>query len=330
MIWATLIALPTSTPDNSNGGTETGSPCVFTGNQIACNDSSGRSWNLPINERIGCPINETLRQPYPRGLVTEPNNLLILPNEWYPSPGGQWGAPQDPYSLMGLVNGAGEPLQANLVRQVQFGLRSQRLSKDTNWRGMIVPDIKWTFQGVSSAGDPGVQYGISSTFHYNAASYVGPRIATGAVANKGRRFDFGARLPSNTYDLPAYPVTIETYCGFWFSLRMEVSSPYWQRLSDCFPTWRDTNGDLVIPAGFSTEGCPTDQIAFGETRYQWVPWTWIPWTGYDMRLQGLPTSYVPSRRATGGGIFKNVRYSEPAGNGIWVPVVEVQTVQQED
>lgn len=326
-LWATLIALPTSTPDTSGGGDPLPSPCRFDGGSIECSDDSGRNWTLPVNERVGCPINETIRRPYPRALVTNENTFALLPNEWFPSAGGKWSVPQNPYDLNGLVDENGNPTVENIVRNVRFGLRSQRLTKGTLWLNVPVEDVKWTFTGPSSNGDPGTQYGITTTYSYAAASYTGPGAPPGAVAGKGRAYDRARRAPSNAYDLSAYPITLQTYCGFWYSIAMERSVAYWQQLSSCINQELDEDDEPIMPAGFSHEGCPEGQIAFGETRHRWEIWTWIPWTRHDMREEGFDTPFVPVRRATGGGIFQNRMYQEPTGNGIWVPVVEVQTVQ---
>ena len=299
----------------------------MTSGTIECSDDSGRSWTLPVDERVGCPINEMIRQPYPRAMVTQENRFALLSNEWFPGEGGKWSAPQNPYSLDGLIDAQGNPLVENIVRNVRFGLRSQRLPKGTNWLGSQVDDIKWTFTGASSNGDPRVQFGVTTTYSYAAASYTGPGAPAGAVNGKGRVYDRARRLPGNAYTLPAYPITLQTYCGFWYSIAMERSIAYWQQLSSCIDPEYDEDGNAIVPAGFSTEDCPYGKIAFGETRHRWEIWTWIPWTRYDMREEGFSTPYVPVTKATGGGIFQNRVYMEPTANGLWVPVVEVQTVQ---
>jgi hypothetical protein len=297
--------------------------------QLQCRDASGEVWILRVDLKVPCPMNETIRQPYPRALVSKESYFGILPAEWNPGPGGLWSDPQDVYSLVGKVDADGNPLREGLVRRVEFGLRAQRLPKNTNWLGMLVPDINWAFTGASSDGDASFQEGITATFSYAAASYVGPNASTGAVPNKGRAFNFTSKLPDSSYNLPAYPVRVTTYCGFWNSIKMEQSVKYWQQLSTCIPTWEDELGNIVIPAGYSSEGCPAGEIAFGEWRYRWEPVVLQEWTPIDMRIFSLPTTYVGSTRATGGGIFKNVTYREPAGGGIWVPAVEVQTIAED-
>lgn len=288
-------------------------------------------WVLNVDHTVPCPSNEAIREPYPRALVTKTNYFVLLSNEWAPSEAGLWSPPQDVMNLIGKVDADGEPLEADLVRRVQFGLRAQRLPKDTVWLGDRVPDVNWTFTGPASDGSARVQAGYTATFAYAASSYDGPNTTYGAVPNTGRRFDFASKLPGNQYDLPAFPVKLTTYCGFWQSVRGEMSVPYWQRLGECFNAERDPiTNEIIVRAGFSAEGCPNGQVAFGRTAYRWQQGTIQEWTRLDMRrLFGLPYTYVTWERATAGGIFKNRRYMEPANAGIYVPVVEVQTVQED-
>jgi hypothetical protein len=332
-IWATLNALPTATPQVVviGGGEET--PCSWVTTegltaQLQCRDEGGNIWVLNVDVRVPCPMNEVIREPYPRILVDQEGYYGLVPAEWSPSEAGEWSAPQNVYSLQGKVDVDGNPLYPDLVRNVRFGLRAQRLSKNTNWLGMVVPAVNWNFAGNSSDGDPRYQEGFTSTFSYAAASYVGPEINTGAVANKGRRFDFANSRPGDAYDLPAFPIKITSYCGFYHSIKLEQSEEYFQPLGSCILAQTNPDGSLIIPAGFARHDCPNGMIVFGEIRYRWTPVVLQSWTPIDMKRFGVSTTYVPYSRATAGGVFRGTVYMEPRGNGIWQPVVEVQTVQE--
>jgi hypothetical protein len=325
------MALPTATTVPFGGGGDVGTPCEWIigrggAAQLQCRDQRGKVWSIRVDLTVQCPQNQVIREPYPRALVSVPNNFGLLPASWNPSENGLWSDPQEPYNLRGLIDAEGNPLEEGLVRRVQYGMRAQRLAKEQNWLGRSVPDITWSFTGNSSDGSPKVRYGITATYAYASASFVGAGVNTGAVAGKGRRFDFGARRPSNLYDLPAFPVKVSSFCGFWQSVKLEESVKYWQQLSRCFDTYTDENGDPVTPAGFSDEGCPTGQIAFGEWRYKWEPRVLQSWTPLDLRVLGLPDPYLEFSGSTSAGLFKGVLYEEPVGRGIWVPVVEAQTV----
>jgi hypothetical protein len=332
-VWATIQALPTAIPVDVDDTSSAGLPCQWAETnsanaQLQCRDGSGRVWLLNVDIATTCPMNEVIVEPYPRALVSIPNRFGLLPKEWNPSATGLWSEPVDVYSLDGLVDWSEEPLSAGLVRNVQFGLRSQRLTFGSRWLGAYVPNVNWTFSTDSATGEPRTQYGISSTFAFAAASYIGPDITTSAQANKGRAFDFVNKAPSTSYTLPAYPVIVKSYCGFWQSLKLEESKRYWHPLMDCVPLRLDANGDPSLPAGFDQGDCPTNQMQFGEWRYRWEPVVLQAWTPINMQRFGSPTPYVSFSRATTHGLYKGVVWKEPVGRGIWVPVVEVQTVQQ--
>jgi hypothetical protein len=286
---------------------------------------------LNVDLQVPCPLAETVREPYPRSLVTQPTTFALLKNDWSPSEDGLYSAPQDVISLIGKIDGDGNPLEAGLVRRVQFGMRAQRLPKDEVWLSERVPDINWVFTGPSSDGSPRAQGGVTATYAYAAASYAGPEVATGAIAGKGRRFDLNTKLPSNRYDLPAYPVKLTTYCGFWQTVRGDVSVKEWKATSACFAAQRDAvTNEIIVPAGHATEGCPTGQISAGSYVFRWKTATIQPWMRLNMKDFGLPNTFVVWTKASGGGLFKTRYYKEPANYGIFVPVVEVQTVQQDN
>jgi hypothetical protein len=286
---------------------------------------------------VSCPVNEVLRVPYPRALVSEPVDFQLLPSQWSPSEGGRHGNEYNPTNLSDLIDEDGNPIGEGIHRKVLVWMRGERLVYQSQWPPFLppgsrqtgtmdVPDIRWDFTGRSSAFE-NTQYGTSARFSYETASYVGPNAATGAVSNKGRRFDFNADIPTDSYDLPAYPASVQTYCGLWRKITGEKSERYWHRLTQCFPTYEDPQGNLVVPAGHSTEGCPTGSIAYGEWRYRWKPFT-TEWVPMDMRDEtGAPVSFIVMRWTTSGGVFKNQRWWEPTYGGLWVPAVEVQTVQ---
>ncbi len=271
--------------------------------------------------------------------MDEPVNFSLLPAQWHPSEAGQPGQIHNPSNLADYMDADGNPTAAGVYRNVQIWLRTERLIADSQWPPFtpfdstqtdkqIVPKIQWQFTGRTANGDPQIQLGPLASFSYAAASYSGVDASTGAVPNKGRRFDFNGRQPSSSYDLPAYPVNVFSYCGLWRSIRGQVSERYWHPLTQCFPTYRDENGNWAVPAGHETEGCPAGYIAYGEWRFRWTDMQW-QWDPVDMRDLGLPKSYLVNPYSTAGGLFNGTRWWEPRQAGIWVPVVEVQTVQQE-
>ncbi len=334
-LWATVVALPTATPSGADS-TGTTTECDLVDGRFTCANIFLRG-AVPIN----CPINEAFRQPYPRALVDETVTYRLLPSDWYPNVNGGWSMPADPDNIDELEDDDREPIMEGIYKQMQLGLRSERLQPGTLWPPSrfikpghpfqvpdLVPPVVWRFSGRASNNELSVQYGVSSTYSYAAASYVGTDVATSAQPNKGRRFDFANRRPGASYDLPAYPVQVESYCGFWYSIRGKKSKKYWINTSTCQPRPVNAEGEPFTPAGTSGELCPSGQIAAGEFRFYWDDFQ-TEWSPKDMREEMPGFSYLAQRRTTGGGTFAGIEYKEPTASGVWVPVVEVQTVQQE-
>ncbi len=334
--WATLISLPTATPAASTGGT-TAQECELVDGLFTCG-------NIPLVGRnpISCPINEVMRVPYPRSIVVETTKFNLVPAQWFPSEDGKWSEPpSNAANIADFIDSNGLPIREGIYRNIQLGLRGERLKKEQEWPPRsfikptapfqipeIVPDVKWTFTGRSAKGDLAVQFGLTTTYAYAAASYVGADAATGAVPNRGRRFDFAARQPGNTYDLPAYPVNLLSYCGFWQGIRGEISKKEWISESTCENKPVDADGKPYMPAGTSDEKCFNGQISYGHYAFYWSRFQ-TAWQPKDLREENWPTSYVYEDRATAGGGFAGREWKEPYGNGVFVPVIEVQTVQQD-
>jgi hypothetical protein len=326
------VALPTATPgaaDPWSSATE----CKFVNGRFTCGDIFLRG-SIPID----CPINVAFRQPYPRALVSEKVQFQLLPATWYPSATGAWTTPADPDNLLDIQDADGDPIGVGFYKQMQLGLRSERLAAGSYWpppssppRALPpqeVPRVMWEFTGPAANGEPSAQFGISSTYSYNAASYVGPSATNGATPNKGRRFDFASRRPGSTYDLPAYATTVRSHCGFWYAIRGMRSAKYWVNTSECRPKPIDpVTGLPYLPALTNDVACPAGQYAAGDWKYYWEEFQ-TAWEPKDMREEGMPSSYLTQQKTTAGGAFAGVEYREPSLGGVWVPVVEIQTTQQ--
>jgi outer membrane biosynthesis protein TonB len=332
--WATLIALPTATPA-ANGGAVKTMECDIIDGKFTCGDVPLRG-ETPIS----CPINEVLRVPYPRSLVNETTKFNLVPATWFPSESGTWSTPSDPDNINDFLDSDGNPIREGLYRRISLGLRAERLKGDSEWPPRpfirptdkfqtpeIVPPVTWTFAGRAANGEGSTQTGLTSTYSYAAASYYENGLDTGAVSTGGRRFDFAARKPSNTYDLPAYPVKIISYCGFWYAIRGEVSKKEWKSESSCENKPIGPDGKPFIPAGMAEDKCFNGQISYGSYIYRWESFQ-TPWRPKDLREEFWPTSYIFEDRATSGGVFGGREWFEAYAGGILVPAIEVQTVQQ--
>jgi hypothetical protein len=331
-LWATIVALPTATPGASDPW-NTSSECKFINGRFTCGDIFLRG-SIPID----CPINVAFRQPYPRSLVSERVQFQLLPADWYPSEVGAWTTPADPDNLEAIEDDDDNPIGLGFYKRMQLGLRSERLPAGSFWpppanpprtvAPQEVPKVLWNFTGRAGNGEPNAQYGISGTYSYAAASYSGPDALNGSTPSKGRRFDFVNRRPGSTYDLPAYAVAVKSYCGFWYAIKGMRSAKYWMNTSSCRPKPIDPRTGLpYLPALTNDVACPPGQYAAGDWKFYWQEFQ-TQWEPKDMREESMPNSFLTQLKTTGGGTFAGREYREPERGGVWVPVVEVQTVQQ--
>ena len=253
-------------------------------------------WPQPETIRE-CPVNEVLRQPYPRALVTLPitftlkDNLVpklnsaiaSLPNK----NSAKYLAATDSNGVMILHGAAGS---------VTLAVRGTRLVGNTQWLGQKVISPTWTFQDRpwrTATEYPSNQYNITSTYQYAASSY--------GLPEKGRAFDHVLGLPSpSDYDLPAYPVQLATPCKYEYQLIVQKHWPYWT---------------FSNPARTA-----------GQWNTQWVNVT-TAWLPINMKNYAYPNTYEWWNLARSGGKFKTVEYwDQPDPSQIWVPVLEVQSV----
>jgi hypothetical protein len=333
--WATLVSLPTATPAANGGGIKT-TECDIVNGKFTCGDVPLRG-ETPIS----CPINEVLRIPYPRSLVNETTKFNLTPAQWFPSESGTFSTPSDPDNIAAFIDADGNPIREGLYRQIQLGLRAERLKGLQEWPPIsyirptdkfqvpeTVPEVTWTFSGRAANGEASTQVGLTTTYSYAAASYYKDGLPNGTVATGGRRFDFNTRKPSSAYDLPAYPVKLISYCGFWYAIRGDVSKKEWKSESTCEnKPISPIDGLPFIPAGMAEDKCFNGQISYGHYEYRWEKFQ-TPWRPKDLREEFWPTSYIYEDRVTSGGVFAGREWKEPYAAGILVPVIEVQTVQQ--
>jgi len=301
--------------------------------------------NLTLTANAVCPNNMVLRSPYPRTLINVPTQFTLLLDDQYrygPSKTGNWTAPTSPINIdsAALKDVDGSPKIEGLFREMKIGLRARRLDAGEPWFGYKAITPTWTFNSGASGervwnsnkAEDLVQKNVTATFTYQTSS--------AGLSLGGREFDSNSKTIANSYNLPAYQVKLETACGFEWAMAWEVSVKD-KIVKDppdapCF-TPDETNPSPSIAA---TEGCPTGQVATGKWKFRWQPKTSIDcgdgitavegWCGMDMKYYKLlPLPYAIRKVTTEGGVFKGSTYWSPAGAGIAVPVVEIQTVMRE-
>ncbi len=314
--------------------------------EIVTEDGTPLHWGpFALTTNATCPNNMVLRDPYPRALVNVRTNFELLLDEQYkygPSKAGNWSPEVSPENIEdeNLKDKDGAPKFEGMRRNVRIGLRAKRLEAGEMWFGYQAITPTWTFNSGlngerawnNSKGGDLVQKNVTATFTYETSSY--------GLATGGREFDSGTKKILNTYNLSAYQVQLETACGFEWSMSWELSvKDRIVKTDEAAPCWLPDEAHKAPPIAAS-EGCPPGQVADGKWKYKWESRISSDcgdgieaiegWCGQDMKKYGLLDKPFAIRKiTTEGGIFKGDKYWSPAGAGIRVPVVEVQTVMRE-
>jgi hypothetical protein len=331
MTAAECLAPPT--PPGSGGGGGGEGPCTprltADGFVLDCTESNPQiqTWNIQDQINTSCPVNEVKRSPYPRALVNVPANFTLDPVD-YTSIAGTSSNPQSPANLAQFVDAQGNPTelgyQLGVWMDLVLTMRSIRFNGGESWFGQIVPKPQWTFADRTwntSAPQPTHQEGTQATFVYQTSS-------AGLDTTQGRAFDMVNKVPADTYNLPAYNVTLQTFCGHEWKMSYRVAVRSWHATGACAPSLILPDGTTYAPPGFSSEGCSAGLVAPGTFVYAWQMVN-TDWTGIDLRQKGDPTSYAVRTKARPGGIFNNLDYWDNS-TSIWVPVIEVQSVLRDE
>ncbi|MCL5994813.1 MAG: hypothetical protein M1546_02015, partial [Chloroflexi bacterium] len=310
-------------------------PCVPTitseGIVLVCQPSAEiETWNVRAEVNTSCPINEVMRAPYPRALVNVTTTFILSPALYNPVDGTGFASdPQSPANLGSFVDAQGNPTEhgyeVGIWKDFRLLMRSHRFNGGEDWFGQTVPQPQWHFDDRSwNANASQDQQGPRATYIYQTSS-------AGLSTLSGRAFDMVNKRPADSYNLPAYGVTLRSYCGHDWKVTVKVAQRVWQPSGACYATELYPDGTTLEPEGTSNEGCEPGYVSPGQWSYGWQEYA-TEWTGIDLRQTGRATAYDSRTRTRSGGFFKDVSYWDtPSGDpdeasGIWVPVLEVQSV----
>ncbi|HEY3289360.1 MAG TPA: hypothetical protein VGK87_04455 [Anaerolineae bacterium] len=323
-----MTATQCSTKVGPSLDTYTNLPCVpkltSAGIVLDCKPNSGvQTWNLKAQVDTMCPVNQVIRAPYPRSVVNVATNFVLQPAT-FDVADGNVSAPQSPANLADFLDPNGNPTKegytAGVWKDLQLYMRSQRFAGGENWFGQIVPKPQWIFSDRdwnSSSQYPRQQEG-------NQASYVYRTSSAGLSSLYGREYDPAGKAPGDLYDLPAYGVTMKTFCGHQWKVSITMAARTWHPSGACYQTGLNPDGTTITPPGTSGDGCAAGWAAPGTYTYGWQDFT-TDWAGIDMTQVGKSTTYDLRTRTMSGGAWQgNVYWDQPSG--IWVPVLEVQSV----
>ena len=285
-----------------------------------------QTWNVRAEVNTACPINEVMRAPYPRSLVNAETTFMLEPHE-YNVIEGVFSAPQSPANLDHFLDDDGLPSEdgysAGIWKNLRLVMRSRRFNGGETWFGQTVPRPQWVFTDRAWNDGP-----LPATQSGQQARYVYQTSSAGLPTTFGRGFDAASKAPSTRFDLPAYAVNLTTYCGHEWKVEVELATRTWNRTGACYATRINPDGSTETPAGTSNEGCDPGYVAPGEWVYGWENNT-TAWAGIDLTQIGRPTTYDFRTRTTSGGVFKGREYVDDP-TGIWVPVIEIQSVLRDE
>jgi len=284
------------------------------------------TWNVRAETNTSCPINTVLRSPYPRSLVNVSTQFVLQPTE-YDVAEGNVSDPQSPANLATFVDANGNPtasgVTVGLWKNLRLYMRSHRFNGGESWFGQAVPPPQWSFNDRSwnIEDSPVAQEGAQASYVYHTSS-------AGLDTLYGRAFDPVNNVPADTYNLPAYGVTVRSFCGHEWKVTVTLAVKRWQPTGTCYLTMVYPDGTTYEPPGTSNEGCPAGYVSQGNWTYAWDDRT-TDWAGIDLTQIGRPTSYDMRTRTVSGGLYKGQEYWDTP-SGVWVPVVEVQSVLRDE
>ena len=302
---------------------------------LDCTGYQGHSWSLSARVSSACPINEVLRRPYPQTLVGLATNLKLLPTHADENWSQRLTHPD-------VANGSalaadGTPRRAGLFRELQLGLRSERLRESRGyWLDQRIPPVAFHFsdhawnaahrqypvdqtstgKGIDSDGD--------ALFVYETSSWGLPL--------KGRGFDYAGNVPARDNGAPAYRVTVTAPCGHAWRVVWTESVQRVTRVDydngRCYLIGTIRNTDPTLR--YTQENCaPGYEHYWNETvAYDWEDRD-TGWHEIDLRTAAhLGTAYYPMTTVRAGGVYRGQSYWEDTAIGpeLRIPVLEAQGV----
>jgi len=307
-------------------------PCVprLTTNGIVldCKASDQlQTWNVHAEVNTSCPVNQVIRAPYPRSLVNVPTNFILEP-AGYNNIDGYASEPQSPANWTSFIDANGNPTKlgydASLWKDLRLIMRSQRFNGGETWFGQTVPKPQWTFADRdwnTTPPYPKQQEGGTATYTYQTSS-------AGLPTEFGRSFDAVNKVPGDTYTLPAYGVTVKSYCGHEWKVTITMAARTWHPSGACYETFINPDGTTHEPEGTSSSNCDAGWVSPGDWSYGWQDFS-TDFAGIDLTQIGRTTSYDLRTRTISGGAWDGVvSWDQP--QSVWVPVIEVQSVLRKE
>ncbi len=287
------------------------------------------------------PPVRVIRSPFPRGLVTQPNFMVLdgAPNssgeKWsntisFPAQGYLKG--QGTYSTCSLDPAPHAPPCGGDVRNYQLGAKLDRLAPNATYPLGHVEDSCWTWGDWMKKESGGC--GMSSQHTYETASHTAVSTMGGTIKQNGPRVDLDSgTVPS--WDLEAYQATVPTFWAGSYAIKWDIAvvnvstSLQANPGASCHPN--------PIPQGHIGDTVVCDaggQQGWMDAHYnQTVTISWQHheqgWQTIDLRKYGGAKWYFTSYKQYECGQFNGRLWCQqpsPEAGSLPVPIIEVQPI----
>jgi hypothetical protein len=312
-------------------------PTLTTGGvELECDGDGehGFDWGWYIQVWATIPPHRVKRTPFPRGMVTVPNEFDLLAEPWISESGGPrfdgTGFWSETVNIPDPIRAEPEPGD---LKDYEIGVRWRRVGDQYPGFGAVPPhcfdfdEREWNLAAGAPPAACGVPEGdghVRVTHSYETASWGKPP--------NGPRADFERRIVPDVWDLESYQVRVPTYwvvewrdrwyaweatgevewgeCGCWGPPGEPKGEPHRR---GCEPP----PGICVNPGEWYGQ--------VGEPKYDWNLHD-TDWYGLDLRDYGWPTWYDTSYSVISGGEFAGREWWNDPSPNVPTPVIEVQSV----
>ncbi|MGD9101747.1 MAG: hypothetical protein PVF45_14795 [Anaerolineae bacterium] len=344
--WATLVSFSCRTHESCEGDTDSEEdewPCTPTfgdgGVELECEGE----WDYYIYAWAGIPPHRVKRHPFPRGLVTLPNEFDLLAEPWISESGGPNFGGDGFYSdKVNIPDPVRDDPQPGDIKDYEIGVRWRRVGDQHPQFGYVplhcfdFDERDWNVEwgaAPAACGQPEADGHIRVSHAYETSSWDKPGDDNGPSWDNpanGPRVDLENQVVPS-WDLVAYQVRVPTYWVVewrdrWYS--WDLVGVEWGNCGCWGPPGEPTNEPYrrgcTPPPGICNQ--PGEWYGrVGDPLYDWVEHD-SEWYALDLRSYGYYDWFETSYSVISGGEFGGQEWWSDVMDAVPVPVIEVQSV----
>jgi len=232
--WAVLVSFSCRTHESCTGTPgeeeETDLPCEPTigenGIELECDGdgANGFEWGYDIQVWAGIPPHRVSRHPFPRGLVTLPNEFDLYPEPWISEAGGPHFREDGFYSdRVNIPHPIQEDPEPGDIKEYEIGVRWRRVGDEYPQFGYVPPhcfdfdERHWNVErgdAPAACATPELDGHVRVAHAYETSSWDKPGDDNGASWDNpanGPRVDLENQVVPDVWDLVSYQVQVATY-----------------------------------------------------------------------------------------------------------------------